>query len=78
MYNNRMRNIEVPENLFSNLGEIKSKQLEKEREFSISNDSYETPIAPVTTETLPPLPSNPKLTNYSSKKEYRERNCWKV
>ena len=26
MYNNRMRNIEIPENLFSNLGEMKVKR----------------------------------------------------
>lgn len=26
MYNNRVRNIELPENLFSNLGELKSKK----------------------------------------------------
>ena len=29
MYSNKVRNIELPENLFSNLGELKSKKLEK-------------------------------------------------
>ena len=73
MYNNRMRNIELPENLFSNLGEMKSKQLEKKREFSIESDSYDVPENPITSDYQPPLQPNVKLTNYSSKKEYRDR-----
>ena len=65
MYNNRVRNIELPENLFSNLGEIKNRKIEvKESTIDVSQfpfiDEYQT---------------NPdvKLTNYSSRKEYRDR-----
>ena len=65
MYNNRVRNIELPENLFSNLGEIKSRKIEiKESPLDMSqyqldnNYQFDTDI---------------KLTNYSVRKEYRER-----
>lgn len=65
MYNNtnRVRNIEIPENLFSNLGEtkkvkntkptIKPKDEDVLKRYNIDNDL--------------------KLTNYSNKKEYRDR-----
>lgn len=65
MYNNRVRNFELPENLFSNLGEIKSRQLEKKstptlgaKDPVISDYKFDTDV---------------KLTNYSSRKEYRDR-----
>lgn len=65
MYNNRVKNIEIPENLFSNLGELRSRQIRKE--------------VPVSVEKTPPINDNYqfetdiKLTNYSNKKEYRDR-----
>ena len=61
MYNNpnRIRNIELPENLFSNLGESKKS--------NIISSKYKDDIKPYT-------PNNDiKLTNYSNKKEYRDR-----
>ena len=65
MYNNRVKNIELPENLFSNLGEIKSRTIEKKifsspmvKEPIINNYSYDP---------------NVKLTNFSNRKEYRDR-----
>ena len=73
MYNNtnRLRNIELPENLFSNLGESKK------------NKNIQPTIRP----TIRPSEKNKdedilkkynidndlKLTNYSNKKEYRDR-----
>ena len=60
MYNNsRVRNIEIPENLFSNLGEIKSKKVKEDSpsEF-VQNDKDNNEI---------------KLTNYSKHNEYRNR-----
>ena len=33
---NRVRNIELPENLFSNLGELKSRKIEKDNPIHIS------------------------------------------
>ncbi len=58
MYNNRVRNIELPENLFSNLGELKSKKpiLPVEKEI----DEYKEE-------------KDLKLTNYTNKSEYRDR-----
>ena len=63
MYNSRVRNIEIPENLFSNLGELKTKKqkLKKEKtedselikEYKKENDL--------------------KLTSYSKHNEYRDR-----
>lgn len=61
MYNNpnRLRNIELPENLFSNLGETRKfkqtvpSKVENLTEYGIRKDQ--------------------KLTNYSNKKEYRNR-----
>lgn len=70
MYSNRVRNIELPENLFSNLGEIKSKKNEVKESLlkeipldipeSISENAYQ-------------FESGLKLTNYSERKEYRDR-----
>ena len=73
MYNNRVRNIELPENLFSNLGEIKSRQLEKKRAFDAVSDPIEVAETPLITDYQSELSSNMKLTNYANKKEYRDR-----
>lgn len=61
MYHNGMKNIEIPENLFSNLGELKSKQLEKER------------LATEQMSEQNPEKNDIKLTNFSNRKEYRKR-----
>lgn len=61
MYNNRVKSIELPENLFSNLGELKSKKIEFKPK-SIE-DTKKTSV----------FENEPKLTNYSQKKEYRNR-----
>ena len=65
MYNNRVKNIELPENLFSNLGELKSRTIEKRETPSIINknsliNNYQ-------------FDHDIKLTNYSNRKEYRDR-----
>lgn len=66
MYNNKVRNIELPENLFSNLGEIKSKQLMENKKYpSVTETPREIQI--------PKTEEKPKLTNYAHKKEYRDR-----
>ncbi len=63
MYNSRIKNMELPENLFSNLGEIKSKKQEiKTNEIdtpNIKKDSNED--------------QDIKLTSYSKHNEYRDR-----
>ena len=65
MYNNRVRNIELPENLFSNLGEIKSRKIEiKESPLDIPQSSLENYYQ---------FDTDVKLTNYSARKEYRDR-----
>lgn len=66
MYNNRVRNIELPENLFSNLGEIKSKQL-------MENKNYPSVTEIPREIQTPKTEGKPKLTNYAHKKEYRDR-----
>ena len=66
MYNSRVKNIELPENLFSNLGEIKSRKLEQASQAKVSEKS------PITND-YKFINTNIKLTNYSSKQEYRER-----
>ena len=65
MYNSKLRNIEIPENLFSNLGEIKKVPLEPQEPIApqesvkiIDNYQKENDI---------------KLTNFSKHNEYRER-----
>ena len=65
MYNNRVRNIELPENLFSNLGEIKSRKIE------IKESPLDIPQFPLKNDYQ--FDTNVKLTNYSSRKEYRDR-----
>ena len=60
MYNNRMKNIEIPENLFSNLGEMQTKRIMDNKEI--------IPVKPeLSTEEERQLPTNPKRS------EYRER-----
>lgn len=66
MYNSRIRNFELPENLFSNLGEIKSRKIEKE-----SNNTFIKELKPNITSYK--SENEPKLTNYSNRKEYRDR-----
>lgn len=65
MYNNRVKNIELPENLFSNLGELKSRKIEKKE--TISNIPTNSLINEYSFE------PNIRLTNYSNKREYRDR-----
>ena len=60
MYNNRVRNIEIPENLFSNLGEIKSRKIMNKPSEIVPKPKYSTQ-------------EEIKLTNYSKKSEYRDR-----
>ena len=67
MYNNRMRNLEIPENLFSNLGvgdftpkTLNFQNYETEKDFS-SSKSEDKPDMEL------------KLVNYSLKNEYRDR-----
>lgn len=63
MYNNRVKNIEIPENLFSNLGEIKSRKIEEERRKSFKDNMKEAPEEN----------SDIKFTTYEKKEEYRNR-----
>lgn len=67
MYNSRMKNFELPENLFSNLGELKSRKIEK------TVASSPTPIAREPQIRDYDFDTNIKLTNYSNRKEYRDR-----
>lgn len=71
MYNNRVRNIELPENLFSNLGELKSRKIEKDNPIHISpikeKSIKKSSILDYQTD------EEVKLTNYSNRKEYRNR-----
>jgi len=57
MHSNRVRNIEIPENLFSNLGEIN-----KNRKINNNNESIKDN-----------KDNGIRLTNFSKHKEYRER-----
>jgi len=63
MYN-RIKNFELPENLFSNLGEIKSRKIESKQTPSIIKEEPQD---------YKFINANVKLTNYSSRKEYRDR-----
>lgn len=65
MYSSRVRNVELPENLFTNLGEIKSKKIERKVPTIITDE------APVNNDYQ--FDTNIKLTNYSNRKEYRDR-----
>ena len=42
MYSSRVRNIELPENLFSNLGEIKSKNIAQKKKLISEEKTSET------------------------------------
>ena len=57
--NNRMRNIEIPENLFSNLGEIKTKKPKLNEKPSIIEEYQDS--------------NDIRLTNYTNHEEYRNR-----
>lgn len=66
MYN-KVRNIEIPENLFSNLGEIKSKELYNKKQQEQKQKEQES------TPTDNNIYNDVKLTSYANKKEYRDR-----
>ena len=67
MYNNgRIRNIEIPENLFSNLGELKNKKKVEEIKEEIK-DNLSTSIKEIK------QGNDIKLTNFEKHGEYRER-----
>jgi hypothetical protein len=70
MYNNpnRLRNIELPENLFSNLGETRKFKTPIIKDTNILKDSEKEEILKEYN-----IDNNIKLTNYSNKKEYRDR-----
>ena len=59
MNNSRLKNMEIPENLFSNLGEIRPKKQE------LDNNEVSTPQISKDTDT--------KLTSFSKRNEYRDR-----
>jgi len=59
MYGNRIRNMELPENLFSNLGEMKSKPINVNNDFEIKKDDFS-------------IRAN-KFINYSDSGNYRGR-----
>lgn len=58
MHSNKVRNIEIPENLFSNLGEINKSRKINQNKNDNQKDNNDNSI---------------KLTNFSKHKEYRER-----
>ncbi len=63
MYNSRIKNMEIPENLFSNLGEIKAKKQEVK---------IEEPESPHNLKKIKE-DNDTKLTSYSKQSEYRNR-----
>lgn len=63
MYSNKARTIDIPENLFSNIGEIKSRELSKKY-----LEKNEEPIIE-----SPKKNEEPKLVNYNNRQEYRSR-----
>lgn len=69
MYNNRIRNFELPENLFSNLGEMKTKKMDTP---IIHDKKEDTPLGefPINHYNFT---SDTKLTSYANRKEYRNR-----
>ena len=66
MYNNKMKNFELPENLFSNLGELKSRQLALKNTPEEVQDSNPIPNDF-------PIENDIKMTNYTNRQEYRDR-----
>lgn len=69
MYNNRIKNIEIPENLFSNLGEMRSKKLNQNK----INNTVEAELSPSVKTVEHPKNEDIKMTNFSKHKEYRNR-----
>lgn len=69
MYNNRMRNLEIPENLFSNLGvgDFKNKRV------SFDNYEHEPDKSFYSSKNENNVEKDIKLVNYSLKNEYRDR-----
>ena len=67
MYNSKVRNIELPENLFSNLGEAKSKTLIQKKKILEENDNLNSFKEDYLKE------NNTKLMNFTKQKEYRDR-----
>ncbi len=67
MYNSKVRNIELPENLFSNLGETKSKTLIQKKKILEENDNLNSFKEDYLKE------NNTKLMNFTKQKEYRDR-----
>ena len=67
MYNSKVRNIELPENLFSNLGESKSKTLIQKKKILEENDNLNSFKEDYLKE------NNTKLMNFTKQKEYRDR-----
>lgn len=67
MYNSRVKNIEIPENLFSNLGELRSRQLSKKEVPTIIEQ--ESPITNNNSQSEGDI----KMTNYENRQEYRDR-----
>ena len=65
MYNNRMKNLEIPENLFSNLGV--GNFTTKKIEIDSSSEEVKEDFVPTKSE------NEVKLVNYSMKNEYRDR-----
>ena len=63
MYSGKARNIDIPENLFSNLGEIKSRELARK-----SQEKKENPIIE-----SPKKNEEQKLINFTNRHEYRTR-----
>ena len=66
MYSSRVRNIELPENLFSNLGEIKSKNIAQKKKLISEEKTSETKENYL-------KDNSAKLTNFSKHKDYRTR-----
>ena len=61
MFNSRMRNIEIPENLFSNLGEVQTKRIMKEKEMEQQEEEKKY------------MNEEIKTPSHTRRNEYRER-----
>ena len=76
MYNNRMRNLEIPENLFSNLG-VGNFNNNKKNQFiptDVKNEFYSSkPESELKLVNYSKPEGELKLVNYSLKNEYRDR-----
>ena len=69
MYSNKLRNMELPENLFSNLGEMKVKS----SNINIKNDDNEINIKSNEDDNLGFIKENNKFINYPDANDYRDR-----